>query len=199
MCEQLILHYDALVDENNDPVRDPEPLRAYMDKWDGENFIMDLQLSDEKSVLEIGFGTGRLAVRVAPDCGRFAGIDISPKTVKRAYENLAEYKNVELICGDFLTYDFEGKFDVVYSSLTFMHFEDKETALKKAASLLNPGGRFVLSIDKNRDEYIDFGTRKVKIYPDKPEEILRYMENAGFIIEKQYETEFACIFAGKTV
>ena len=82
-----------------------------MNKWDGDCFIEDLQLSCEKSVLEIGVGTGRLAVRVAPNCGRFVGIDVSPKTIERARENLAEYKNVELICDDFLTHEFDGGFD----------------------------------------------------------------------------------------
>ncbi len=51
-------HYDMLIDENNDPVRDPEPLREYMDKWDGRQFIDSLQLTKRKSVLEIGVGTG---------------------------------------------------------------------------------------------------------------------------------------------
>lgn len=31
-------HYDALVTEGNDPVYDPEPLRAYMEKWDRGGF-----------------------------------------------------------------------------------------------------------------------------------------------------------------
>ena len=43
-------HYDALIDENNDPVHDPAPLKAYMDKWDGEAFIETLLLSPTKSV-----------------------------------------------------------------------------------------------------------------------------------------------------
>ena len=28
-----------LIDENNDSVHDPKPLRDYMDKWDGQAFI----------------------------------------------------------------------------------------------------------------------------------------------------------------
>ena len=75
-------HYDLLIEENNDPVRDPEPLREYMDKWDGRQFIDSLQLTKEKSVLEIGVGTGRLAIRVASECRDFFGIDISPKTAE---------------------------------------------------------------------------------------------------------------------
>ena len=62
----VIEHYDKLIDEGNDPFLDPKPLRDYMDKWDGQRFIDALSLDKTKSVLEIGVGTGRLAVRVIP-------------------------------------------------------------------------------------------------------------------------------------
>lgn len=42
-------------------------------------------------------------------------------------------------------------------------------ASKKIAELLSPGGRFVLSIDKNQDEYIDTGISRIKVYPDIPD------------------------------
>lgn len=73
MCctNDVILHYDLLIDEGNDPVHDPEPLQDYMNKWDGQDFINAMQLDKTKSVLEIGVGTGRLAVRVAPLCDKF--------------------------------------------------------------------------------------------------------------------------------
>ena len=187
-------HYDLLIDENNDPVRDPEPLREYMDKWDGQQFIDSLQLTKEKSVLEIGVGTGRLAVRVAPECREFCGIDLSPKTVKRAKENLKEQTNVALICGDFMSYEFGRKFDVIYSSLTFMHIRDKQAAINKVRSLLNIGGRFVLSIDKNQSDTIDYGTRKIKIYPDNKEDIVKYITQSGMNLMKVFETDFAFVF-----
>ena len=78
----LIRHYDALIDEGNDPVFDPPILQKYMDKWDGQAFIDAMELNHNKSVLEIGVGTGRLTVRAAPLCGDFCGIVLSPKTVK---------------------------------------------------------------------------------------------------------------------
>ena len=186
-------HYDLLIDENNDPVHDPEPLREYMDKWDGQKFIDSLQLTKEKSVLEIGVGTGRLAVRAAPECLEFCGIDISPKTIKRAKENLSEHSNVTLVLGNFMSYDFGRKFDVIYSSLAFMHIKDKQAAINKVKALLNIGGRFVLSIDKNQSDTIDYGTRMVKIYPDKKEGIIGFIENCGMIVETAFETEFAHI------
>lgn len=191
----MISHYNALIGENNDPVRDPAPLKEYMDKWDGRAFIGALQLSLDKSVLEIGVGTGRLAVRICGQCSRFTGMDLSPKTIERARENLREFANAGLICSDFLTYPFTEKFDIICSSLTFMHIRDKRAAIRKAAGLLNPKGRFVLSIDKNRQTEIDSGTRRITVYPDTPEEIRNLITEAGLNIEKQFETEFAVIFA----
>lgn len=48
-----VTHYDFLIDEGNDPVHDPEPLRNYMDKWDGSAFIDKMQQDSNKSILEI--------------------------------------------------------------------------------------------------------------------------------------------------
>ncbi len=103
-----------------------------------------------------------------------------------------------LICDDFISHNFLGKqFDVIYSSLTFMHICDKQSAIEKIKSLLNDGGVFVLSTDKNQSEYIDMGTYKVKVFPDTPETIKSCCEQAKLRIIKQYETEFANVFIAK--
>lgn len=197
VCESVTHHYNLLIDENNDPVHDPKPLQDYMDKWDGQVFIDKMELNKDKSVLEIGVGTGRLAVRVALLCGELYGVDISQKTIERAKENLAEFENVRLSCADFLSYEFGRTFDVIYSSLTFMHIKEKQKTINKVAALLEDGGKFVLSIDKNQDRFIDTGTRKVTIYPDTPEEIKTYISNSGLLLIEHYETEFATVFVAQ--
>ena len=194
---KLIRHYDMLIDENNDPIHDQKSLKDYMDKWDGLTFIDQLGLNGKKTVLEIGVGTGRLAIRVADMCKTFSGIDISSKTIGRAKDNLSAYLNINLICGDFLTYEFDTTFDVIYSSLTFMHIKDKEAALRKIADLLSNDGRFVLSIDKNPSTVIDTGTNKIAIYPDSPEEIAKSIQSAKLILKSELETEFAYIFVAE--
>lgn len=192
---RIINHYDSLIDEDNDPVHDPKPLREYMNKWDGQSFIDGLALDKTKSVLEIGVGTGRLAIRTAPLCKEFTGIDLSPKTIERASQNLSGLHNVKLICGDFMSFDFrEQKFDAVYSSLTFMHIKDKQKAADKAASILAGHGRFVLSIDKNPRNEIDTGTSRIRIYPDAPAATEHCIMSAGLRIKSMFETEFACVF-----
>ena len=194
MMNQVIEHYDLLIEEGNDPVHDPKPLQDYMDKWDGQDFIDKLKLDKTKAVLEIGVGTGRLAVKTVPLCGQFLGVDISSKTIERAKENLANWDNVMLFCGDFTTYSFPQTFNVIYSSLTFMHIKEKQTALNKVMCLLKNEGRFVLSIDKNQEKFIDMGSRKIPVFPDNPQMMESYIKKAGLKIIEQSETEFAHIF-----
>lgn len=190
-------HYDKLIDEDNDPFRDPAPLKEYMDKWDGNQFIDLLNLSPDKNVLEIGIGTGRLACRVASYCKSLTGIDISPKTIARAKENLSSFDNISYICADFLTHGFTEKYDIIYSSLTFMHISQKESAIRKAVNLLNSNGRFAISIDKNRSGCIEFGDRRLKVYPDDPDKIKEYFKSAGIALDTIIETEFSYLIYGE--
>lgn len=194
MDNSVSKYYDNLINNNNDPFRDSPRLKEYMDKWDGEEFIERLNLSANKNVLEIGVGTGRLASRVAPLCKSFTGIDISPKTIERAKENLLDHSNIELILGDFLEYEVHKTYDVIYSSLTFMHIKDKLSAIKKVASLLNKNSRFVLSVDKSQETYIEVYGEKLEIHPDTVTSIMGYVYPSGLFIEEILETEFAHIF-----
>ena len=188
-------HYDLLIDENTDPFNDPPVLQAYMDRWDGQPFIDLMALRQDNTVLEIGIGTGRLARKVAPRCLRLTGIDISPKTVERAKTNLTAYPNVDLICADFLRHPFALTYDVIYSSLTMMHFADNQKVIEKVVRLLNGGGRFCLSIDKDRSEYIDMGSRKLRVYPDTVENITSLTEKAGMKTDTVREIENAFLIS----
>lgn len=190
----VVVHYDKLIDDNNDPFRDPHSMQEYMDKWDGQLFIDSMCLSHTKKVLEVGIGTGRIAAKVAPCCLRLWGIDISPKTINRAKENLSGFKNIKLILGDFSDYVFNETFDVIYSSLTMFHFENKRQFIFKVSELLNKNGIFCLSIDKNSSDYIDMGDNKLKIYPDRLDDITEHICLTDMNIINQFETEFAHIF-----
>lgn len=186
-------HYDMLIDEDNDPFRDPPILQEYMNKWDGEIFLDALKLDKKKNVLEIGIGTGRIAAKTAPHCLNLTGIDISPKTVERAKDNLKDHPNISFICDDFYRHQFEDTFDIIYSSLTMMHFEDKKEVISKVDKLLNKNGIFCLSIDKDQSEYIDMQTRKIKIFPDTCENIVSLIEETDMTVSDVFETENAYI------
>ena len=47
-------HYDLLIEENNDPFRDPPVLQKYIESWDGHVFLDLMELDESKTVLEVG-------------------------------------------------------------------------------------------------------------------------------------------------
>ena len=65
-------HYDLLIENGNNPVLDGKELSEYMNKCDGEEFISLLDLDVNKTVLEIGCGTGRIAKKIVDFCPRGA-------------------------------------------------------------------------------------------------------------------------------
>lgn len=186
-------HYDLLIDENNDPVYDPKLLKDFMDKSDGQYFINCLNLTPMKDVLEIGVGTGRLANRVAGKCNSFCGIDISEKTVIRAKENLNEFDNVSIILGDFLEYSFNEFYDVIYASQVFWHIQDKQKAISKIVNLLKKNGILVLSIEKVQSDVLEYISRKIRMFPDNIESILKFLENSNLSIRHIEDIENAYV------
>lgn len=176
-------HYDRLIAEGNDPVLDPPALREYMDCWDGEALFEQLLLTPDCRVLEIGIGTGRLAMRALQrGCARFVGMDLSEKTLATARKHLAGWKHALLTKGEFPKDMPDGPFDRIYSSLTFLHIQDKEAACRGIAALLAPGGRCVLSLDKERIGMLDMGDRQVRVYPDDPEIVCAHLRAAGLLV-----------------
>ena len=196
--ENLIRHYDRLVEENNDPFRDPPALREYMNRWDGDAFLSLLALTPEARVLEIGVGTGRLAARVLPRCAHLTGIDCSPRSLERCRENLPDSDRLTLVSGDFLTWYSPEKFDRIYSSLTFWHFPDKRAAIRKAASLLAPGGRLALSLSKVCEKSLRcFDDLEIPLYPDDPITATSLLRETGLSPLPLRETDFAWLVAAE--
>lgn len=191
-------HYELLIDENNDPIQDPPQLQAYMNGWDGPVFY-DFLSPKNKSILEVGVGTGRIAKEVLKrGCQYLVGIDLSPKTLNRARSNLKQYTNLELVNSDIHSFIRPNTFDAAYSVLTFLHIEDKERALFNIHNSLKENGTFVLSVSKD-DEWLECNDRKIKIYPIQLEEYIHLFQSVGFQIEAVQETEstYASIIEGK--
>jgi SAM-dependent methyltransferase len=191
-------HYELLIDEDNDPLQDPLLVQAYMNRWDGPIFFEEVK-ADNKIVLDVGVGTGRIANSVLNGgCQFLVGIDISKKTLDRARSNLSIFSNIELVMADINDFIRPGTFDLAYSVLTFLHIEDKEKALHNIYNSLKENGLFVLSVSKD-DEWFDYGSRKIKLYPIELDEYVRLFLSTGFQIQSIQETEskYATIIIGK--
>jgi len=172
-------HYEDMIDEGVGVCWDDPVMQGYMSRWDGPLFFETLGDMSRKDVLEIGVGTGRIARQVlGRGCRHLTGIDFSPKTIGEAKENLADYPNVELVCGDIADFVRRSAFDIAYSVLTFMHIEDKPTALKSVAGSLKTGGRIVLSVAEE-GEWLDYGSRKVRLHYAPPHEYGGWLTGLG--------------------
>src|SRR5262245_23606569 len=94
-------------------------------------------------VLDLGSGAGnvaRLAAELVGPDGAVVGVERDPAAVELARRR-TDAANVEFRLGDVQTLDgVEGGFDAVVGRLVLMYLPDPVAALRRAASLVRPGG-----------------------------------------------------------
>jgi SAM-dependent methyltransferase len=106
-------------------------------------------LDPKTTLVDLGAGTGRLAVAAARDCRRVVAVDPSPAMLAAVRERVAAEgrQNVDVVEGGFLTYEHEGEPpNLVHSRNALHHLPDfwKGLALARVRELLAPGGVFIL-------------------------------------------------------
>jgi len=86
---------------------------------------------NNKKVLDIGCGLGRLEEFFSPNFKEVYGVDISEQMVEQAKERLKKYRNIHLSSTDGITLPFDkGFFDFVFSYLVFQHMPSREVVEK---------------------------------------------------------------------
>ncbi len=106
-------------------------------------------LAGDGAALELGIGTGRIALPLAQRGVSVRGIDLSPEMVAK----LREKRGAEAIgvtIGDFATTRVEGTFALVYlvfNTIGNLTTQDAQVAcFANAAAHLRPGGHFVIEV-----------------------------------------------------
>ena len=128
--------------------------------------LVALGVGPASTVVDLGSGTGRFALRAAERFGRVVAVDVSPAmlAVTRARAAAAAAGNLEVVEAGWLTYEHRGApADAVYSRNALHQLPDfwKVLALDRVAAMLRPGGVLLL-----RDLVFDFA----------PEEALEVLE-----------------------
>ena len=111
--------------------------------------LKELGLNRQSEVVDMGTGTGQLALAAASECARVVAVDVSPVmlAVLNAKVAASHLSNVEIVQSGFLTYEHQGRrADFVYSRYALHHLPDfwKALALQRIRGIVRTGGVFRL-------------------------------------------------------
>jgi SAM-dependent methyltransferase len=106
-------------------------------------------LAGDGAALELGIGTGRIAVPLSRRGVRVHGIDLSPQMVAQLRAKPGA-EAIGVTVGDFATATVEGRFSLAYlvfNTINNLTTQDAQVAcFQNVAAHLEPGGRFVIEV-----------------------------------------------------
>lgn len=127
--------------------------------WPGEiDFYMGLASEVKEkvgSILEIGCGTGRVALRLALEGNPVTGMDLSPDMLEKARQKSQGVPNVRWVEGDMKDFDLQERFDLIFipgHSFQFMLTPaDQIACLECIKRHLAKNGKIVIHL--NHDDF----------------------------------------------
>jgi SAM-dependent methyltransferase len=135
-----------------------EPVAARYDQSAADMFepavvdpVVDLlaDLAGDGAALELGIGTGRIALPLSNRGVRVHGIDLSDAMVSRLRAKPGA-EQIGVTIGDFATTTVEGRFSVAYlvfNTINNLTTQDEQVAcFQNVAAHLEEGGRFVIEV-----------------------------------------------------
>ena len=115
-------------------------------------FYVDEAARSAGRVLELGCGTGRVAIPIALNGTDIVGLDSSPAMIERARQTAADVgaANLTLARGDMRDFSLADKFSLIIipfrGLLSLLSVEDEMRALRNIRRHLSPGGRLIFDI-----------------------------------------------------
>ena len=128
---------------------------SYEDFTEDVDFYENLAQAVDGPILELGAGTGRVAVPLAEAGYEVTGIDTSPAMLARARANLAattlpKGASLELLDGDMMAFDLGRKFGlIIVAANTLQHLlttRDQRDCFERVRAHLDVGGMFAFSV-----------------------------------------------------
>lgn len=142
----------------------PDQFDCYRPRYCDELFrdMIDLaKISKQKTVLEMGPGTGQASEPILKTGCDYLGIELGEHLAAFMQNKFSSYPNFRLILDDFITHDFgDQRFDTIYSAATIQWIPE-EIAFPKVFSLLKPGGMLVMMLTRS-----DYQTPNEPLYQE---------------------------------
>ncbi len=140
-----------------------------------------LSLNKSMRALEIGCGTGSLALALEDSLGFILGIDSSQEMVKMFLRKIIQLglNDIDTVSLDICRHRPEGNFELVYSALAMHHIENIDLIFSRIHNLLYPEGKLAFI-----DLYEEDGSfHRDSIVPHNgfsPEVLEAKLSNSGF-------------------
>lgn len=159
--------------------------------------IIEKNLFNCKSILDIGCGAGTLALYLANKGYKVDGIEISKKAIVSCKES-AEFLNLENVNFSVMNFPKQTpskKYDLIICSEVIEHLQDDNLALRKIHSLLNKNGKAIITTPSiNAPLYRlnlanDFDKRVGHLRRYSLDSLVSCCEKAGFKIISKGKTE----------
>jgi demethylmenaquinone methyltransferase/2-methoxy-6-polyprenyl-1,4-benzoquinol methylase len=147
------------------------PFRLLRGRRLAEHAIDELHLRRGDTVVDLGTGTGwnlsRLADRVGAT-GTVIGIDISPRMLDQARQNIRDRANIELVEADIATYQPPCNTAAVISTFAIEMRPDYDSIIERLATTIRPGGRIAVTGLRHADHWpgwlADAGARTMQFF-----------------------------------
>lgn len=128
-------------DERMSKLRDAEK--------ESQLIIKAIGLNKEQTLIDLGTGTGSLAIEASKHCRKVKAVDISQVMLDYARGKAVSknIKNIEFIQAGFLTFKHDDDpVDAIVTQIALHHLPDfwKQVALKRMYDMLRPGGKLYI-------------------------------------------------------
>jgi len=114
----------------------------------GEDLIGWLHPQKGERILDLGCGTGQLAFEISESGAEVVGMDKSTEMISQAK---ASYPHLRFQVKDATNFQFNEKFDAVFSNATLHWVNKQQQAIRCIYNSLKEGGRFVFEMGGKRN------------------------------------------------
>jgi SAM-dependent methyltransferase len=112
--------------------------------------VLAAELASVETCLEIGVGTGRIALPLAAEGVCMIGVDIAPKMLQRLVDNAGGLPPFPLVVADVTRLPFPGdRFSAVLASHLLHLVPDWPTCVDEAVRVLRRGGAFLVDFGRS--------------------------------------------------